>query len=121
MVEAPAPKAHQNKTSSQILEMLVSYNQRFSRLHWSQFDQFVFYKNPSTLSFFDDFTGRPGQTYCGESGGWVYHVIGDYVEMIRPPSIRNGKELMTHKLKYRFEVLAFAVDYISRNVAALEK
>ncbi|KAH7869145.1 uncharacterized protein C8R40DRAFT_758704 [Lentinula edodes] len=121
MVEAPAPKAHQNKTSSQILEMLVSYNQRFSRLHWSQFDQFTFYKNPSTLSFFDDFIGRPGQMYCGESGGWVYHVIGDYVEMIRPPSIRNGKELITHKLKYRFEILAFAVDYISRNIAALQK
>ncbi|KAJ3849643.1 hypothetical protein EV368DRAFT_67270 [Lentinula lateritia] len=121
MVEAPAPKAHQKKTSFQILEMLVFYNQRFSCLHWSRFDQFTFYKNPSTPSFFDDFIGKPSQTYCGESGGWVYHVIGNHVEMIRPPSIRNGKELMRHKLKYPFEVAAFAVDYISRNVAALQK
>ncbi|KAJ3922194.1 hypothetical protein F5877DRAFT_64263 [Lentinula edodes] len=51
----------------------------------------------------------------------VYQVIGNHVEMIRPPSIRNGKELMTHKLKYPFEIFAFAVDYISENATASQK
>ncbi|KAJ3895175.1 hypothetical protein GG344DRAFT_62423 [Lentinula edodes] len=119
MVEAPAPKAHQNKTPFQILETLILYNQRFSAcLHWSRFDQFTFYKNPSILSFFDDFIGKHSQTYCGESGLPSYR---NHVEMIRPPSIRNGKELMTHKLKYPFEVFAFAVNYVSENATASQK
>ncbi|KAJ4468822.1 hypothetical protein J3R30DRAFT_3409881 [Lentinula aciculospora] len=119
MIVAPVPNEHRNKTVLQLQEMLMGYNHRLSSLNWSRFDRFTFYKNTLPVDFFDNFTAKRGRTYCGESGGWIYYVIGNHVEMIRPPSLRNGKDMVVHRLIYPFKVLAFAVDHISGRVAVL--